>query len=247
MSVRRRAGHSEPPREHDAGVQEIVKKVKALDVYPKTLSEFSERTDAGGLISVCAISLIVLLIFSQLAAYFQTTVVDHLSVDVERERLIRINLNITFPALPCAGIGLVTMDVAGEQQIDVVQNLFKTRLLPTGERLVDGDGGDGDDGSSGGGREDGNAVVRMSREAALEAVGLAGLAEGDERCGLCYMEGEIQALFKMTVTQQLADAHANGRRLPPVRAFSGEAGREGSTRTRLEECRAGGTLAAGGG
>ncbi|KAJ1622652.1 endoplasmic reticulum-golgi intermediate compartment-domain-containing protein, partial [Pavlovales sp. CCMP2436] len=106
-----------------------------LDVYPKTLSEFNEKTETGGLISLLAIALIGLLLCTQLSAYCTVRTRDHLSVDVERERLIRINLNITFPAIPCAGIGLVTMDVAGEQQIDVVQNLGKTRLFLNGSRL----------------------------------------------------------------------------------------------------------------
>jgi len=37
--------------------------------------------------------------------------------------------------MPCAGLNLVAMDVAGEQQIDVVSNVVKTRLSPTGRRI----------------------------------------------------------------------------------------------------------------
>eukprot|EP00966_Prymnesium_polylepis_P226598 5241984-Prymnesium_polylepis.1 len=40
---------------------------------------------------------------------------------------------MTFPNMPCSGLALVAMDVAGEQQIDVVSNINKTRYTLDGK------------------------------------------------------------------------------------------------------------------
>jgi len=109
--------------------------IKKLDVYPKTLDDFKERTGSGAAVSIISLSIIFLLVVSELRAYFTPVTTDHLYVDTARDERIRINANITFPSMPCAGLNLVAMDVAGEQQIDVVRNLIKTRLSLDGRTL----------------------------------------------------------------------------------------------------------------
>ena len=120
----------------------FVETIKALDVYPKTHDDFKERTGSGAAVSIVSLSVIFLLVVSELRAYFTPVTTDHLYVDTTRGERIRINANITFPHMPCAGLNLVAMDVAGEQQIDVVRNLIKTRLSLDGHDLgkeVDGE------------------------------------------------------------------------------------------------------------
>ena len=104
----------------------VVETLKALDVYPKTLDDFKERTGSGAVISLVSCTAIFLLVISELRAYLTPTTVDHLYVDTTRGERIKINLNVTFPNMPCAGMSLVAMDVAGEQQIDVVSNIIKS-------------------------------------------------------------------------------------------------------------------------
>jgi len=76
-----------------------------------------------------------LLVVSELRSYLTPVTSDHLYVDTARGERIRINVNITFPNMPCAGLNLVAMDVAGEQQIDVVRNVVKTRYAIDGRKL----------------------------------------------------------------------------------------------------------------
>ena len=109
--------------------------VKALDVYPKTLDDFKERTSLGASVSVVCCVVIVLLVVSELRAYVAPTTLDQLHVDTTRSARIHINFNLTFPSMPCSGFSLVAMDVAGEQQIDVVSNIVKTRLTLEGKPL----------------------------------------------------------------------------------------------------------------
>jgi len=192
-AMRRRnvAAPDPPPRKAPTG--DFVSNFKSLDVYPKTLSEFKEKTSSGGLISVVAVSTIFLLVVSQLAAYFRTHTVDHLSVDSERERAIRINLNISFPALPCKGIGLVTMDVAGEQQIDVIHNMAKTSLDPDSGRPL--------------------GAPSVTEVVNLRTLGL--MREDRPDCGKCYTNELLQQQFVSTVTREVEDIKLRGQALKP--------------------------------
>jgi hypothetical protein len=98
------------------------------------------------------------------------------------------------------------MDVAGEKQIDVAQNVRKVRLAATdGQPLADQEAAEG-------------AGSREAAHAALAAVGLADLADGAERCGLCYTDPNLQAQFLRAVRQTTEAAHAAGQPIAPVRA-----------------------------
>lgn len=196
MRRRTAAQHADPGRV--PGDSTIIEKIKTLDVYPKTLSEFKEQTREGGAISVAALTLIVVLVVSELAAYSSVSTVDHLSVDMERHERLRINLNITFPSLPCAALGLVTMDVAGEQQVDVVQTVHRVRLLDGGARHLPMDPG--------------------LSEAERARLMTAESSRHGEPCGRCYLDNALQKTFVETVTRAVAEAREQGRHIPPVRA-----------------------------
>ena len=133
MELRQRRSQTSSDGGSSSGT--FVDTIKKLDVYPKTLDDFKERTGSGAAVSIVSLSVIFLLVVSELRAYFTPVTTDHLYVDTSRDQRIRINANITFPSMPCAGLNLVAMDVAGEQQIDVVKNLIKTRLSLDGRDL----------------------------------------------------------------------------------------------------------------
>ena len=134
MEMRQRSRPKEPASSSEP-VSAIAQTIKRLDVYPKTLDDFKERTGSGAVVSLVSLSVIALLVISELSAYLTPTTVDHLYVDSSRGERIKVNLNITFPNMPCAGMSLVAMDVAGEQQIDVVSNIIKTRRTLAGAKI----------------------------------------------------------------------------------------------------------------
>lgn len=84
-------------------------------------------------VSLVAISLILLLFFSELSIYLQTETVDHLLVDVSRGEKLRINFDITFPHIPCSLLSLDAMDVSGSHQLDVSHHIKKKPLDRFGE------------------------------------------------------------------------------------------------------------------
>jgi len=61
-----------------------------------------------------------------------TEVHPELHVDTSRNERLRINVDITFPRLPCAYLSLDAMDVSGEHELDVDHGIFKKRLNPDG-------------------------------------------------------------------------------------------------------------------
>ena len=103
MALRQRRTVEQQPDE-PAPVSAVVETIKRLDVYPKTLDDFKERTGSGAVVSLVSCAFIFLLVVSELRAYLTTTTVDHLYVDTTRGERIRVNLNITFPNMPCAGM-----------------------------------------------------------------------------------------------------------------------------------------------
>jgi hypothetical protein len=52
---------------------------------------------------------------------------------------MEIQLNITFPKIPCELLTLDVMDVSGEQQVGVMHGVSKVRLAPEAEggRVID--------------------------------------------------------------------------------------------------------------
>eukprot|EP01089_Gocevia_fonbrunei_P020308 TRINITY_DN7540_c0_g1_i1.p1 TRINITY_DN7540_c0_g1~~TRINITY_DN7540_c0_g1_i1.p1 ORF type:complete len:393 (+),score=84.11 TRINITY_DN7540_c0_g1_i1:84-1262(+) len=113
----------------------ILQKLKRFDAYPKTLEDFRVRTLSGAIVSIVCALIILWLFFSELSYYLSTEIQPELFVDTTRGEKLRINLDVTFPDLPCGYLSIDAMDVAGEHQLDVVDNVFKKRLDSFGNPL----------------------------------------------------------------------------------------------------------------
>ena len=143
----------------------------SLDVYPKTLKEFRQRTTSGAIVSLSCATLIALLTCVEVADFLRGTSDDHLFVDTSRGSTLRINLNISFPALPCSTITLDTLDISGNHAPDLMRHISKTRLDKAGRSLEDGPrAGDGRPGrallsGAGGGAQRGlgPALLQLNR------------------------------------------------------------------------------------
>lgn len=112
-------------------------RLATFDVYPKTLHEFRQRTLSGAVVSLVCSILIGLLTIIEVSDYLQVKVDDHLFVDTSRGQQLRINMNITFPALPCSVLTLDTLDVSGNHAANIMQNIRQYRLDANGNRLDD--------------------------------------------------------------------------------------------------------------
>lgn len=126
--------------------KDIVSTLKKFDAYPKTLEDFRVKTFGGAAVTLVSGLLMFLLFVSELSFYLSTEVTPELYVDTARGEKLRINVDIIFSKLPCVYLSIDAMDVSGEQQIDVMHSIFKTRVdldgKPIDENAEKGDLGD---------------------------------------------------------------------------------------------------------
>lgn len=105
--------------------------VKKLDfMFPKVEQEYTFQTDSGGVVSVVAMVFIVLLVAAETWSWVAKngSTLEHVSVDTSLGKKMRVNMNITFPALACEDLHVDVMDVAGDAQMDVRDTLVKQSL-----------------------------------------------------------------------------------------------------------------------
>ncbi len=105
----------------------MLKGLRRLDVYPKTLEDFTEKTTTGAVVSLVTLLFVLWLFVSEVSLFMAHEVDPQLFVDTERSDKIRINLDLYFPAMPCSFLTLDAMDSAGELQLDLAHNVFKRR------------------------------------------------------------------------------------------------------------------------
>ena len=115
----------------------ILTKAKGMDFYRKIPRDMTQGTYLGSLLSIVATALIIFLLIAETRAYlktsFETKVVVDRSVDGE---LLRINFNVSFPALSCEFASVDVGDALGLTRYNLTKTVFKraidTKLNPLG-------------------------------------------------------------------------------------------------------------------
>jgi len=110
-------------------------RMRTLDAYPKTMTEFQKKTFGGAAISILSGVFIIFLVISEFRHYTTVESIDKLSVDVAMGETLQINVDFTFPHLSCNLLSLDVMDISGEQHLDVSHNVFKKRIDANGNAL----------------------------------------------------------------------------------------------------------------
>ncbi|XP_064954347.1 uncharacterized protein LOC135616776 isoform X2 [Musa acuminata AAA Group] len=103
-------------------------KLRNLDAYPKINEDFYSRTLSGGIITIVSSIVMFLLFISELRLYLHAVTETKLVVDTSRGESLRINFDVTFPALSCSMLSLDAMDISGEEHLDVRHDIIKKRL-----------------------------------------------------------------------------------------------------------------------
>jgi endoplasmic reticulum-Golgi intermediate compartment protein 3 len=116
------------------------KVVKQLDfMFPKVEIEHTVQTERGGAASLVAYGLIAILVlaecFSWMSQNYSQSTVEHITVDTSLGKKMRVNLEITFPALACEDLHIDIMDIAGDSQLDLDDTMVKRRLNMKGQPL----------------------------------------------------------------------------------------------------------------
>nr|CAD1833155.1 unnamed protein product [Ananas comosus var. bracteatus] len=148
---------------------EIVSKLRNLDAYPKVNEDFYSRTLSGGLITILSSVAIVFLFLSEIRLYLYSATETKLIVDTSRGERLRINFDVTFPALACSLVAVDTMDVSGEQHYDIKHDIIKKRIDHLGNVIES--------------RQDGVGAPKIERP--LQRHG-GRLEHNESYCGSCY-------------------------------------------------------------
>eukprot|EP00967_Tisochrysis_lutea_P121083 scaffold199208_cov33-Tisochrysis_lutea.AAC.5 len=109
-----------------------------LDVFPKTLDDFRERTVGGGAISLGCVVCGILLVLAECSTFRSLRSVDRLTLDLSnapsgaqiplREGRLLLNVDLVLPSLPCSEFVMDVTDESGSQQLHVERDLHKLRI-----------------------------------------------------------------------------------------------------------------------
>lgn len=144
-------------------------KLLSLDAFAKTVEDAKVKTASGGIITLVCVLVVLLLIRNEYSEYTLVVNRPELVVDRDVNRKLDINIDITFPNLPCDLVTLDILDVSGDTQADVLKSGFeKYRLIPSSnEEVLD------------------NAPV-LRNDLLLEDIAKNPNKEGGGFCGSCY-------------------------------------------------------------
>lgn len=151
------------------GREGFLQKLKGLDAYPKVNEDFYKRTLSGGVVTVVASVVMLLLFVSETRSYFYSATETKLVVDTSRGERLRVNFDVTFPSVPCTLLSVDTMDISGEQHHDIRHDIEKRRLDAHGNVIE--------------ARKEGIGGAKI--ESPLQKHG-GRLSKGEEYCGTCY-------------------------------------------------------------
>uniref|UniRef100_A0A5B6ZLB4 Putative endoplasmic reticulum-Golgi intermediate compartment protein 3-like n=1 Tax=Davidia involucrata TaxID=16924 RepID=A0A5B6ZLB4_DAVIN len=150
-------------------MDKVFNKLRNLDAYPKINEDFFSRTLSGGVITLVSATVMILLFFSEFRLYLHTVTETKLLVDTSRGETLRINFDVTFPAIPCSLLGLDAMDISGEQHLDIRHDIIKKRIDSHGNVVEV--------------RQDGIGAPKIEKP--LQRHG-GRLEQNEKYCGSCY-------------------------------------------------------------
>lgn len=113
-------------------------KLLSFDAFAKTVEDARVRTPAGGIITLMCVLVVLLLIRNEYLDYTSVITRPELVVDRDINKKLEINLDISFPDIPCDVLTMDILDVSGDLQVDLLLSGFeKFRLLTDGQQILD--------------------------------------------------------------------------------------------------------------
>lgn len=116
----------------------IFGQLSGIDAFGKTMDDVRIRTNIGAMITLTSFILIVFLTLGEFISYRKIHEKTELIVDVSRGEKLTINMNMTFPRVPCYLLSIDIMDISGESQMNLMHDITRTRLHADGSQVPDG-------------------------------------------------------------------------------------------------------------
>jgi len=91
--------------------------------------DLTEPTFCGALVSIICTFVLITLTIYEVQSYINTGSKAELIIDTShRDDFVPINIDITFPRMPCDILSLDVQDILGTHKTDVMGELYKKRL-----------------------------------------------------------------------------------------------------------------------
>lgn len=160
------------------------KLLKKVDFFPKTDTDYEIRTERGAQLTFIGYLLMLILITAEFITWrsLNSEANEHIVVDTSIGKRMRVNLNITFMGLHCDDLHLDVIDVAGDSQMDISDNMFKRRLALGGGRPIHKRANDDEE------AQKVEANIKAAEDKKLQEVLKANLPK--DYCGPCYGAAE---------------------------------------------------------
>ena len=151
--------------------------VQNLDLFPKIEQDLIVKSSSVTKLTTVAYILTTIIVLAELYSYksLNNQWKEHVTVDKSLNKKMRVDLNITFPALHCDDVHMDIMDVAGDAHNDVEDTIVKMRLHLDGSKLS---------------REEINVDVNRAFQKEKEILAAVDKTLAADYCGPCYGAGE---------------------------------------------------------
>ncbi|KAG7088312.1 hypothetical protein E1B28_012322 [Marasmius oreades] len=101
---------------------------KGVDAFGKTTDDVKVKTRTGAFLTLLSAAIILAFSMMEFIDYRRVYIDTSLVVDRSRGEKLTVNLNVTFPRVPCYLLSLDVMDISGETQRDISHNVLKKRV-----------------------------------------------------------------------------------------------------------------------
>ncbi|EDK45597.1 ER-derived vesicles protein erv46 [Lodderomyces elongisporus] len=147
-------------------------KLISLDAFAKTVEDARIKTASGGIITLLCCLVALILIRNEYIDYTTIVTLPELVVDRDINKQLEINMDMSFPNLPCDMINMDLFDETGDMKLDVINSgLEKYRIIKRGNNKV---------------VEELDDQPALRREQPLHEI-CKGLGENEQgECGSCY-------------------------------------------------------------
>ncbi|TFK40537.1 Sec1-like protein [Crucibulum laeve] len=100
-----------------------------------TTEDVKVKTRTGALLTLISAAIILTFTTMEFFDYRRVNIDTSIVVDRSRGEKLTVNMNVTFPRVPCYLLSLDVMDISGEVQRDISHNILKTRLDQQGVEI----------------------------------------------------------------------------------------------------------------
>mmetsp|Transcript_18189 Transcript_18189/g.31162 ORF Transcript_18189/g.31162 Transcript_18189/m.31162 type:complete len:340 (+) Transcript_18189:14-1033(+) len=115
-------------------------RLSAFSAYARPEAHLVEHTGHGALVTVLGTALALFLFVHETTHFWALSTQTQMSVDLQRRHHLPIELEMSFPSMPCAALSLDVLDISGTSQSDINTDVrgmevHKMRLDSSGKQI----------------------------------------------------------------------------------------------------------------